>query len=276
MAIATPAETHAELALTAIRSGRHVLIEKPLASSVADGQRIVDEAAAAGVKVMCDHTFCYTAPVRRIRDIINSGDLGALRYFDSVRINLGLIQSSIDVFWDLAPHDLSILDYVLPSDVSVTAVSAHGADPVGVGHACVGYITMPLSNGGIAHVSLNWLSPTKIRTTIIGGSDRMLVWDDLRPDQRLRIFDSGVEVQREMEESERRRLLVSYRSGDMVAPALDGGEALADVVAEFVSCIREDRDPLTDGASGLRVLRILEAIDASVAGGGTMIPLTAS
>lgn len=276
IAIATPAETHVDLALAAIDSGRHVMVEKPLAASAEEGIAIVERAEARGVQVMCDHTFCYTAPVRRIRNIIRAGDLGQLRYFDSVRINLGLIQSNIDVFWDLAPHDLSILDYILPEGVVVEGVSAHGADPVGAGHACVGYLTMPLSNGGIAHVSLNWLSPTKIRTTIIGGSRRMLVWDDLQQDQRLRIFDSGVEIQTGLDDDERRRLLVSYRAGDMIAPALDGGEALADVVAEFAHSVREGRPSLTDGRAGLRVVRLLEAVDASLAKGGMLIPVEGS
>lgn len=271
IAIATPAGTHAPLALRAMEAGCHVLVEKPLATTVADGETMVRTARERGLVLMADHTFCYTPAVQKIREIIRSGTLGSVRYFDSVRINLGLVQSDVDVFWDLAPHDLSILDFVLPDDVTVLSVSATGADPVGAGHACIGYVTMPLSNGGIAHAHLNWLSPSKIRTTIIGGSEKMIVWDDLRPSQRISVFDSGVEVERDLDDDLRRALLVSYRAGDMFAPALDGSEALAGVVDEFVDSIGENRPPLTDGEAGLRVLRLLEAIDASVARGGAPV-----
>ena len=168
VAIATPPSSHAPLALRCFEAGRHVLVEKPLAENLEDGTRMVEAAAAASRNLMCDHTFCYTSAVRKIREFIASGELGDVLYFDSVRVNLGLIQRDVDVFWDLAPHDLSILDFVLPDGVVPTAIAAHAADPMSVGHACVGYMTLPLSNGGMAHAHLNWLSPTKIRTTIIG------------------------------------------------------------------------------------------------------------
>lgn len=273
IAIATPAGTHAAIALAAIAAGKHVLVEKPLARTVEEGELMVARAEAAGVVLMTDHTFCYTGAVRKIADLVSNGDLGDIQYFDSVRINLGLIQSDIDVFWDLAPHDLSILDFILPEDVFPTAVSAHGADPLGVGHPCVGFISLPLSNGAIAHAHLNWLSPTKVRTTTLGGSKKMLLWDDLRPSQRISVFDTGVEITPNDEQA-RRRALVSYRTGEMVAPVVDETEALREVAREFSSAIRDRRAPLTDGYSGLRVLKILTAIQTSMAEGGALIPLS--
>lgn len=273
IAIATPASTHAEVGMACIDAGRHVLIEKPLASTVAEGEKLVTAAADHGVVLMSDHTYCYTPAVRKIRQLMDVGALGDIQYVDSVRINLGLVQRDIDVLWDLAPHDLSILDFLLFDCVPPTAVAAHGADPLGVGNACVAYLTLPLAHGAIAHVHVNWLSPTKIRHTIIGGSQRMLVWDDLHPNQRLSMYDKGVEFTADLQNGARRDALVSYRVGDMVAPALPEYEALSGVVAELAAAIRERRAPVTDGHAGLRVLRILEAASASVAASGAAIPL---
>jgi predicted dehydrogenase len=273
VAVATPAGTHLDVALAALRAGKHVLVEKPLAATYADGRLLVEEAAARGLVLMCDHTYCYTPAVTRIREIVRSGELGELHYVDSVRINLGLVQRDIDVMWDLAPHDLSILDFILPEDVTVVAVAAHGADPIGAGRSCVAYLTMELSSGAIAHVHVNWLSPTKVRTTMIGGSKRTLVWDDLNPTQRVSIFDRGVDLTmpEELGPDERRDALVSYRSGDMVAPALGEREALRTMVEEYASAIRNRRAPLTDGRSGLRVLGILEAASRSLANRGEIV-----
>jgi predicted dehydrogenase len=223
---------------------------------------------------MCDHTYCYTPAVHKIRELTHSGALGDVHYVDSVRINLGLVQRDVDVMWDLAPHDLSILDFVLPEGVEPVSVSAHGADPIGAGVACVAYLTLPLSNGGIAHVHVNWLSPNKQRATIIGGSRRMLVWNDLDPGQRISMYDKGIDLDHEVGGEERRQRLISYRVGDMIAPALPEYEALGAMVAELVASVRERRTPLTDGRSGLRVLRALEAASASMAAGGIAIPIT--
>ena len=273
VAIATPAHTHAEIAIRALDAGKHVLIEKPLAVSLAEGEKMVSVAEDRGLVLMCDHTYCYTPAVRQIREAVRSGAIGELQYVDSVRINLGLVQSDVDVLWDLAPHDLSILDFILPEGTRPSGVAAHGADPIGAGQTCIGYLTLPLTNGGIAHAHVNWLSPTKIRTTIIGGSDQMIVWDDLHPTQRLSIYDKGVSL-RDVEGADQRRdNLVSYRIGNMVAPALPEQEALQGVVAEFRSSIIEGRRPLTDGQAGLRVLRILEAASKSLRSGGSTIPL---
>jgi predicted dehydrogenase len=220
---------------------------------------------------MCDHTYCYTPAVQHIARLVGDGALGDIQYVDSVRVNLGLVQRDIDVLWDLAPHDLSILDLVLPDDRRPTAVAAHGADPLGVGRACVGYLTMPLPGGGIAHANVNWLSPTKIRRTIVGGSKRMLVWDDLNPSQRLTMYDKGVDVTADMGGDALRDTMIRYRVGDMVAPALGEGEALAAVVGELAAAVREGRPPLTDGGAGLRVLRLLEAASASLDRGGASV-----
>jgi predicted dehydrogenase len=273
VAIATPAGTHLDVAMAALRAGKHVLVEKPLASTYADGRALVDEAARRGLTLMCDHTYCYTPAVTRIRELVGSGELGELHYVDSVRINLGLVQRDIDVLWDLAPHDLSILDFVLPGDVRPVAVAAHGADPIGAGKACVAYLTLELNTGAIAHVHVNWLSPTKVRTTMIGGSKRTLLWDDLNPTQRIAVFDRGVDLTapEELGDDERRDMLISYRSGDMIAPALGEREALKTMVEEFAAAIRGGRPALTDGRSGLRVLAILEAASRSLAARGEVV-----
>jgi predicted dehydrogenase len=272
VAVATPANTHMSIAIAALEADRHVLIEKPLATSVADGEKIVEIASSRDLCLMCDHTFCYTPAVQRIRQFVSSGELGEVHYLDSVRINLGLVQQDIDVFWDLGPHDLSILDFVLPPGQQPIAVSAHGADPIGAGRACVGYLTMPLAGGALAAVHVNWLSPTKIRRFVIGGSRRMLVWDDLNPTQRLSLYDKGVDkIDSPLDGPEKRATMMSYRSGDMVSPALAESEALLNVVTEFAACIRERRAPLTDGHAGLRVLRLLAAASRSLEAGGALV-----
>ena len=262
IAIATPAPSHSPVALAAVDAGKHVLVEKPLADSLVNGRLIIDKAKDRDLVVMCDHTFCYTGSVIELRRLIHGDHLGAVQYFDSVRINLGLVQSDTNVFWDLAPHDLSILDFILPPGVVVVSVSARGSDPIGIGQACVGHASLTLSNGALAHIHVNWLSPTKVRTTIVGGSKKMVVWNDLDPAQKLSIFDTRVELTG-LDEDARQRALVSYRIGDMVAPAINGTEALHNVMGEFAEAIRLRRQPATGGESGLRVLAQLEAIDSS-------------
>jgi predicted dehydrogenase len=278
IAIATPAGTHLDLALAAMRAGKHVLIEKPLAATYADGLRLVEEADRAGLVLMCDHTFCYTPAVRKIRELVHSGEIGDLHFFDSVRINLGLVQPDIDVLWDLAPHDISILESILPPGVEPLSVAAHGADPIGTGRSCVAFVTLQLTGGAIAHFHVNWLSPTKVRTTMIGGSKRALLWDDLNRMQRVTIFDRGVDLMpaQHAGAEDREKAFVSYRTGDLVSPAISEREALASVVEEFADCIRTGRPSLTDGRSGLRVLDILEAASRSMALQGTPVPLRES
>lgn len=278
VAIATPAGTHFDLVRAALEAGKHVLVEKPLTPSVADGRKLVELAEQAGLVLMLDHTYCYTPAVRRIRELVRGGEIGDLQFLDSVRINLGLVQPDVDVLWDLAPHDLSILDFVLPDGVAPVSVSALGADPIGAGRSCVAYLTVWLSNGALAHVHVNWLSPTKIRTTIVGGSRRTIVWDDLNPSQRVSVYDRGVDLSRpeNLDADTRRQALISYRTGDVVVPALPEREALRAVMAEFAASIVEGRAPLTDGRHGLRVLELLEAASRSLERSGAAVPVGGS
>jgi predicted dehydrogenase len=274
VAIATPPGTHAELALRCIDAGRHLLVEKPLADSYDAGLKMVKAAEEQGVVLHCDHTFCYTPAVQKIRDLVAGGDLGTLLYYDSVRVNLGLVQQEVDVFWDLAPHDISILDFILGSDRQLLTVAAEGGDPLGLGHSCFGYISLRFDDGLLAHCHLNWLSPTKIRTTIVGGSKKMVVWNDLLPAQRVSVFESGVDLaDADLSLGEQRRRQVSYRIGNMVAPALREREALLGVLEDWAGAIRTDRAPMTDSHAGLRVLEVLEAAQASLCNGCAPVPV---
>jgi predicted dehydrogenase len=275
VAIATPASTHVDIALAALAAGKHVLVEKPLAATFADGAKVVQAAEDAGLVLMLDHTYCYTPAVQHLRELVRGGELGELQYLDSVRINLGLVQSDVDVIWDLAPHDLSIFDAVLPDDVTPVSVAARGSDPLGCGQVCVAHLTIELSNGAIGHVHVNWLSPTKVRTTIVGGSRRTAVWDDLNPSQRLAVYDRSVETHdpSTLGIDARNQTRVSYRIGDMVAPALPEKEALRTMMTEFATAITEGRPALTDGRSGLRVLAMLEAASESLRSNGVSVPV---
>ena len=257
--------------MMAVDSGKHVLVEKPLAATVDEARELVEAAETAGLVLMTDHTFCYTSAVRYIRELIRSGELGDFHYLDSVRISLGLVQPDVDVFWDLAPHDLSILSFVLPEGIRPVSVSAQGTDPLGIGKLSLGYVSIEYSNGAIAHLHVNWLSPVKVRTMIIGGSKKMLVWDDMRPAQRLSIFDTGVHL--DDDPKERHQRLVSYRAGDMVAPALEEREALARMVDEFAGAITAGRKALTSGRDGLEVVILLAAIQQSLDAGGVSVSI---
>lgn len=275
VAVATPARTHHPVVLAALRAGKHVLVEKPIADSRERAVEMVDTARERDLVLMADHTYCYTPAVAKIRELIEDGALGEILFVDSVRINLGLVQPDVDVFWDLAPHDLSILDFVLPGGLEPVGVAAHGADPLGVGQACVGYLTLPLASGAIAHVHVNWLSPTKIRQMVVGGSKRTLVWDDLNPQQRLSVYDRGIDLRvPAATQADRAAVNVSYRLGDVWVPALVEKEALGQMVGEFAASIRGNRAPRTDGDAGVRVLSVLEAASASLRDGGrlTSIP----
>jgi predicted dehydrogenase len=275
VAIATPAATHFDLVRSALEAGKHVLVEKPLTPSVAEGEKLASLAREAGLVLMCDHTYCYTPAVQRIRQLIHGGDIGDVQFIDSVRINLGLVQPDVNVLWDLAPHDLSIMDFVLPRHVVPVAVAAHVGDPIGAGQACLAYMSVWLSSGALAHVHVNWLSPTKIRTTVFGGSRRTIVWDDTNPARRLAVHDRGVDTlpAGALRQDERRQALISYRTGDTLIPALPEREALLSVMAEFGAAIGENRPPLTDAQAGLRVLKLLEAASRSVDLGGARISL---
>ena len=245
VAIATPAATHFDLVRSALEAGKHVLVEKPLTPSVAEAEKLVSLADSCGLVLMCDHTYCYTPAVQRIRELIRGGSIGDIQFIDSVRINLGLVQPDVNVLWDLAPHDLSIMDFVLPEDITPVAVAAHGGDPIGAGRACLAYLSVWLSNGALAHVHVNWLSPTKIRTTVFGGSRRTIVWDDTNPARRLAVHDRGVDTLQAgaVPRDQRRQALISYRTGDTLIPALPEREALLSVMAEFSAAISEGRRP---------------------------------
>ena len=275
VAIATPAATHFDLIRSALEAGKHVLVEKPLTAAVAEAEKLTALARESGLALMCDHTYCYTPAVQRIRQLLRSGEIGEVQFIDSVRINLGLVQPDVDVLWDLAPHDLSILDFVLPEGIRPVAVAAHVGDPIGAGRACLAYLSLWLSNGALAHVHVNWLSPTKIRSTVFGGSRRTIVWDDTNPAARLAIHDRGVDTleARDVPQDQRRQALISYRTGDTLIPALPEREALLSVMTEFSSAITEGRPPLTDAEAGLRVLKLLAAASQSVESGGSRISL---
>ena len=275
VAIATPARTHYPIAMASIAAGKHVVVEKPLADNSVHGLAMVQAARDAGTVLMADHTYCYTPAVLKIRELLAAGELGEILYIDSTRINLGLVQPDVDVFWDLAPHDLSILDFVLPGGLRPLSVTAQGADPLRAGKSCVGYLSMPLANGALAHVNVNWLSPTKIRQMVIGGSRKTLVWDDLNPQQRLSIFDRGVDLDRQemirTDAENRKGATISYRLGDTWSPALSEFEPLGLMVAEFAASIRGSRPAPTDGESALRVLSVLEACTRSLERAGTKV-----
>ena len=274
VAIATPARTHHGITRAALSAGKHVMVEKPLADTGARGRDMVRAAAERGLVLMTDHTYCYTPAVLKIQELIAQGALGDILFIDSVRINLGLIQPDVDVFWDLAPHDLSIIDFILPGGLRPLSVSANGADPLGSGKSCIGYLVLPLPNGAMAHVHVNWLSPTKIRQMIVGGTKRTLVWDDLNPQQRLSVYDRGVDLELQaLDGAERQAATISYRLGDTWSPALPEREALGAMATEFAESIREGRPPRTDGEAGLRVLSVLEAASGSLAANGAAIAL---
>ncbi len=274
VAIATPARTHHAVVMAALRAGKHVVVEKPLADSREKGLEMVRESDERGLILMADHTYCYTPAALKIRELIEDGRLGDILFIDSVRINLGLIQPDVDVFWDLAPHDLSIMDFILPGGLNAASAAAQGADPLGAGKSCVGYLSLPLEGGAMAHVHVNWLSPTKIRQMVIGGTKQTLVWDDLNPQQRVSVYDRGVDLQQvSTSDADRAAATISYRLGDTWSPALPEREALSAMATEFADSIRTFRAPRTDGRAGLRVLSVLEAASRSLALGGAPSPI---
>lgn len=277
VAIATPPDTHELIALEAIQAGKHVLIEKPLATSIVGGKSLVDAASAANVTFMCDHTYCYSPAVEYIKKVIERGELGEIIFIDSTRINLGLIQTKADVLWDLAPHDISIIDFILPGSASPIAVSAVGSDPLGIGVNCVSHVNLYLQKETIAHIHVNWLSPTKVRQFVIGGTKKMIVWDDLNPNQRISVYDKGVSLSHAPENPEElRKTSIAYRTGGLESPALPEVEALKLVLDELYESIIHNRPPRTDGQSGLRVLQLLEFATMSSLNGGQKIILDQS
>jgi predicted dehydrogenase len=271
IAIATPVSTHFALALEALREGKHVLIEKPMTATSEEALRLIEEADHRNLVLMVDHTFVYTGAVRKIRQLIDEGSLGEVYYYDSTRINLGLFQQDVDVIWDLAVHDLSIMDYILPA--TPVEVSATGLGHVDGASENIAYVTAFYDSPLIAHLNVNWLSPVKVRRTLIGGSKQMIVYDDVEVSEKVKVYDKGVNVKNGQES--RYKLLVSYRSGDMYAPQLDLTEALHAVAQHFTDCIRNRTTPITDGHSGLRVVSVLEAATRSMKGHGASVRLEA-
>jgi predicted dehydrogenase len=266
IAIATPISTHFPLAHAALSAGKHVWVEKPLTKTSKEGLELVELAEAKRLKLMIDHTFVYSPPVRKVRELVEGGEFGDILYYDSVRVNLGLFQHDVNVVWDLAPHDFSIMRYVL--DKEVVEVSTLGAAPVrreGWGLESIAYIGIRFSDDTVAHLHVNWLSPVKVRRTLIGGSRRMVIYDHLDPDNQVKVFDKGVDLG--AGDQSRADALVQYRTGDMWAPKIPQTEALETACAEFVDCIIEDRRPLSDGEFGLEVVRLLEAADESLVTG---------
>jgi predicted dehydrogenase len=267
VAVITPVWTHYELAKKALENGKHVFVEKPFTSSAKQAEELIELAARKKLTIMVDHTFLFTGAVRKIRELVESGALGDLYYYDSLRVNLGLFQHDVSVLWDLAPHDLSIMDHVIKGEPE--AVVATGERHLN-GVEDVAFMTIYFPGNVIAHINVNWLSPVKIRMTMIGGQKKMVVWNDLVRDEKVRIYDKGVTL---TSGDDIQKLLVSYRSGDMWAPQLEEPEALRVELDYFAKCIMKNETPFNDGHAGLRVVRMLEAAEVSIQKRGELVQL---
>jgi predicted dehydrogenase len=272
VAVVTPVFSHFELAKEALLAGKHVFVEKPFTTTSRQAEELIDIAARKGLKIMVDHTFLFTGAVKKIKEVIDSGELGRLLFYDSVRVNLGLFQHDVNVIWDLAPHDLSIMDYLIGK--KPVAITAHGTVHFEGGLEDIAYICIEFAeNGFIAHFHVNWLSPVKIRRTLISGDRKMLVWNDMSADEKVKIYDRGVDVKSANGKHGLHELLVSYRSGDVHVPKLDGTEALKAEIEYFVQCLEKNEEPVNNGQAGLQVVRLLEAADESIRSGGRRIEL---
>jgi predicted dehydrogenase len=267
VAVVTPVWTHYSLAKTALENGKHVFVEKPLTSNAAQGEELINLARRKNLKLMVDHTFLFTGAVKKIRQLLDEGKLGKLYYYDSTRVNLGLFQHDINVLWDLAVHDLSIMDHLIKA--SPEAIVATGQTHLN-GFEDVAFMTLYFPEKVIAHINVNWLSPVKVRTTLIGGEKRMLVWNDLEADEKVKVYDKGVDITNREGLYE---LLVNYRSGDMWAPQLEQVEALREELSYFVDCITTGEEPFNNGCAGLRVVRMLEAASESLKERGALVYL---
>jgi len=265
--VATPVYSHFELAKAALQNGKHVFVEKPFTSTTQQAEELIELAERKNLRIMVDHTFLFTGAVRKIRQLIDEGVLGDLYYYDSTRVNLGLFQHDVSVIWDLAPHDLSIMAGA-PHQKPQAVVATGEAHLNGL--VDVAFMTIYLPSNAIAHINVNWLSPVKVRTTLIGGEKKMLVWNDLEADEKLKIYDKGVQMNNGHGLYE---LLVSYRTGDMWAPRVEQAEALKVELTYFIDCVTRDQTPFNDGQAGLRVVRILEAADQSLKERGKVVQL---
>lgn len=267
VAVITPVWTHFELAQAALEAGKHVFVEKPFTSTVAQGERLIELAARKRRRIMVDHTFLFTGAVRKIQQLMHDGTLGRLFYYDSTRVNLGLFQHDVNVLWDLAPHDLSIMAHLIGSrPEAIVATGEHHLN----GHADVAYLTAYYPDNVIAHINVNWLSPVKVRTTLIGGEKKMVVWNDLEADEKVKVYDKGVDVENGQGIYD---LLVSYRSGDMWAPRVEPGEALTTELNYLLDCLEQDTAPHNGGEAGLEVVRMLAAADESLRQRGQLVRL---
>lgn len=274
VAVVTPVFAHYELALKALENGKHVFVEKPFTATVAQAEKLIETAAKRGLRIMVDHTFLFTGAVKKIKQVIDGGELGRLLFYDSVRVNLGLFQHDVNVIWDLAPHDLSIMDYLISA--KPVAVSAHGSVHFQNELEAVAYVSIEFEdNDFIAHFHVNWLSPVKIRRALISGDKKMLVWDDLSSDEKIKIYDRGVEFKSANGSlgNGLHDLLVSYRSGDMYVPKIDNTEALKAEIEYFARCLERNEEPFNNGQAGLQVVRLLEAADLSIKNNGQRIKL---
>jgi predicted dehydrogenase len=266
IAIATPVFTHHELAKKALEAGKSVFMEKPFTYTVAEAEDLIELAAKKNLKLMVDHTFLYTGSVRKIRQLIDDDVLGRIYYFDSARVNLGLFQHDVNVVWDLAPHDISIMDHVI--DTKPQSVVATGVGHFGRGLEDIAYLTFYYDNNVIAHINVNWLSPVKVRTTLIGGEKKMLVWNDIEPDEKIKVYDKGVQIHTK---EGKYNLLVDYRWGDMWAPKIDQTEALKLIAEKFVDYVKNGGTILNDGIAGLNNVKMLEAASKSLSNKGAMV-----
>jgi predicted dehydrogenase len=269
IAISTPVSTHFPLAMEALRAGKHVLVEKPLTTSSEDALRLIEEADKRRLTLMVDHTFVYTGAVRKIKELMTEGRLGDAYYYDSTRINLGLFQHDVDVIWDLAVHDLAIMDFLLP--LRPCAVAATGISHVEGRSENTAYLTLFFPGSLIAHINVNWLSPVKVRRTLIGGSKQMIVYDDMEASEKIKVYDKGITVKNGPESVY--KMMVKYRAGDMYSPALDVTEALTIEAQHFAECLQNGTPALTDGQCGLRVVRMLEAATESMRNRGRLVEL---
>jgi len=269
--IATPVDTHYKFAKKALEEGKHIWVEKPFTSTVAQAEELIEIAEKKNLKIFVDHTFIYNGAVRKIKELVEGGELGNILYFDSERINLGLFQRDINVVWDLAPHDLSIMNYIL-SNHTITAVSANGIANFN-GRENLAHLCVHFEENTFAHFHVNWVSPVKIRRMIVGGDKKMLVYDDMENFEKIKVYNSGVEF---TSTESIHQALVQYRVGDMFSPKISQTEALALGAQELLSAIEEDRQPLTSGKDGLDVVKILEASDKSIKNNGAIVEYNSS
>lgn len=269
IAVSTPVATHFELASKALAGGKHVWIEKPMTETADQARELIDLAQRYNRTLIVDHTFVYTGAVRKIKEIIDQGEMGDLIYYDSTRVNLGLFQQDVDVIWDLAPHDISILDYLMP--LKKYTVSATGSHFYGDKIMPKSLLTIYMENNIVAHINVSWVSPVKIRQTLIGGTSKMILYDDNHPSEKIKVYDKGVDFFHTKEELY--RLNIQYRIGDMLAPKLDNREALELETQHFVDCIQNGKEPLTNGQAGLEVVKILEASRKSLMQKGVPVDL---